>query len=113
MDKERISFVILEFEADGVDHDGAEIDAHVAKVLGVSDKDLSAVHANTNRGVFANHVDFAKAYLTENKLHEKVGESNGHNVYRITPKGRDSLAQDNRRKELMARAYGRGKKTAT
>lgn len=109
MDKDKIKFVILEFEADGASHDGAEIDAHVAKTLAVSDKELSAIHVKTNRGIFANQVDFVKADLTKNKLHEKVGESNGQNIYRITQKGLDGLAHQRYVSGLRVKAHGGGK----
>ncbi|MCC6874241.1 MAG: winged helix-turn-helix domain-containing protein [Sandaracinaceae bacterium] len=84
--------VILELEADGQDHPGADIDAYVKSVLKPSAKELSAVHAGSHRGVFDNEVDWAKAHLTEHKLHESVGKKvNGQHVYRITPRGREQL----------------------
>jgi hypothetical protein len=107
MDEERMKLAILELEADGADHPGAEVDEHVAQALRVSAAERAAVHPKTNRGVFENLVDWAKARLTEHGLHETVGERDGQKVYRITPKGRDELALQQRKQELYARAYGR------
>lgn len=92
MDKQKMQAAILELEADGAEHDGAEIDAYVAKNLGASAEELAELHPKSNRGVFANQIDWAKAHMTEHKLHEKVGVTNGQNVYRITPKGLAAFA---------------------
>jgi Mrr N-terminal domain len=100
MDKQRMKLAILELEADGAEHDGAEIDAYVAKILEASAEELAELHPKSKRGVFANQIDWAKAYLTENKLHEKVGEANGQNIYRITAKGLDALADEKRHQPL-------------
>lgn len=100
MDKDRIKFIILGLEADGAAHDGAEIDAYIAKQLDASPEELAELHPKSKRGVFANHIDWVKANLTEQKLHERIGELNGQNVYRITPKGRSALADDMRREDL-------------
>jgi hypothetical protein len=93
---------ILQMEEDGANHTGVEIDqllAGAARDLGYSPGDLSNLHPKTGRSVFANDGDWAKATMTEDKLHEVVGKtvySEGGirlecNVYRITPRGLDEL----------------------
>ncbi len=98
--------LILELESDGADHEGAAIDEHVRVALAPAPDDLKA-QPKMSRSAFGNSIDWAKASLTEEKLHEIVGKREGQNVYRITAKGRDLLAQEKRRAELFAKAYGR------
>ena len=97
---------ILEIEADGTDHAGFEIDLHLANVageLGYSTEDLSASNSPTGRSVFGNEGDWAKARMTEDKLHEVVGKvvhweggtRRECNVYRITPYGLEQLRRRN------------------
>jgi hypothetical protein len=92
---------ILQFEADGADHSGVEIDqalARVAQDFGYSDQDFTRL-LSTGRSAFGNDGDWAKAKLTEDGLHEVVGTTaywEGHvrrhcNVYRITAAGLDDL----------------------
>jgi hypothetical protein len=93
---------ILQLEADGADHTGVEIDrllASVARDVGYSEEDVSTLHSETGRSMFANEGDWAKAKMTEWRLHEVVG-STVHwesgvrrqcNVYRITAGGLDEL----------------------
>jgi hypothetical protein len=93
---------ILELEADGADHSGVEIDqilAGAARELGYSEQDVSRLHPKTGRSVFGNEGDWAKAKMTEERLHEVVGSTTHWqggvrrecNVYRITPRGLDEL----------------------
>jgi hypothetical protein len=93
---------ILQLEADGADHTGFEIDqilADAARDLGYSEEDVSRLHPKTGRSVFGNEGDWAKAKMTEERLHEVVGTT-AHwvagvrrecNVYRITSSGLDEL----------------------
>jgi hypothetical protein len=92
---------ILQLEADSANHSGVEIDrvlAGFARDLGYSAEDVSRLLA-TGRSVFANDGDWAKAVMTEERLHEVVGTTaylDGDtrrqcNVYRITPAGVDEL----------------------
>ena len=93
---------ILQFEADGANHSGVEIDrflAGLAQDLGYSVEDVSMLQPKTGRSAFANDGDWAKAELTAERLHEVVGTTvhweggarRECNVYRITPKGLDAL----------------------
>ena len=93
---------ILRTEADGAAHSGVEIDralVAVAANLGFSDVEISRLLPETGRTVFGNEGDWAKAKLTEYRLHEVVGrtaycEGNTRrecNVYRITAAGLDEL----------------------
>jgi len=97
---------ILQLEADAADHTGVEIDldlAGVAGELGYAAEDLSSSNSPTGRSVFGNDGDWAKAKMTEDKLHEVVGKvvhwEGGTrrvcNVYRITPHGLDALRRRN------------------
>src|SRR5580658_6993091 len=88
-DRARMKAIILDLEADGADHGGADIDDHVARALGLGDVERHAKHPG-GHGVFANAVDWAKANLTEQGLHAVVGKAGAHNVYRITPAGREA-----------------------
>jgi len=92
---------ILQLEEDGADHTGVEIDrllANVARDLGYSADEISELHT-TGRGVLANHGDWAKATMTMEQFHQKVGTTvyvdggsrRQCNVYRITRKGLDEL----------------------
>ena len=92
---------ILQLEEDGADHTGVEIDrllANVARDLGYSADEISELHS-TGRGVLANHGDWAKATMTIEQFHQKVGTKaywdcgnrRQCNVYRITPRGLDEL----------------------
>ncbi len=102
----KMRILILELEADGADHDGGAIDQHVAHVLAPGRDELKP-QLKTSRSAFENSVDWAKANLTEEKLHEIVGWRDGQNIYRITAKGREVLILELRRAELLAKAYGR------
>jgi hypothetical protein len=93
---------ILQLEADGADHLGVEIDrllASVAGELGYSVAEVSRLLPHADRSVFANDGDWAKAALTEDRLHEVVGAAvhwdggtrRQCNVYRITPGGLEEL----------------------
>lgn len=93
---------ILELEADGADHSGVEIDrflAGAARDLGYSEEDLATLHPKTGRTVFGNEGDWAKAKMTEDRLHQVVGSTTHWqdgvrrecNVYRITSRGLDEL----------------------
>jgi hypothetical protein len=93
---------ILQFEADGANHNGVDIDrllAGSARDLGYSVNEVSTLQPKTGRRVFANDGDWAKAELTADRLHEVVGTTvhweggtRRHcNVYRITPRGLDEL----------------------
>ena len=93
---------ILQLEADSASHSGVEIDralAGLARSLGYSEEDLSRLLPATGRSIFANDGDWAKAAMTEAKLHEVVGTTacleganrRQCNVYRITPNGLDEL----------------------
>jgi hypothetical protein len=93
---------ILQLEADGADHSGVEIDrllAAAAGELGYSQEDLSRLNPKTGRSAFANEGDWAKATMTEDKLHEVVrdmvhwegGKRRQCCVYRITSKGLGEL----------------------
>ncbi len=95
--------LLLQFEADGADHSGIEIDRHLreaARDLGYSEQDLAELHTGSNRGVFANDGDWAKAVMTTDRLHQVVdrvsyldasGKRRECQVYRITPTGLDEL----------------------
>jgi len=98
---------ILSLEADGETHAGVEIDqvlAGVARDLGYSDEDVSRLHPTIGRSVFANDGDWAKAKLTEERLHEVVGthvyqdgDNRRHcNIYRITSDGINELRRVHR-----------------
>jgi len=100
--REELMERILQLEADGTDHTGVEIDrllAGVARDLGYSEEDVLCLNPKTGRSVFANDGDWAKAKMTEDRLHEVVGKTahweNGTrrecNVYRIAPRGLDQL----------------------
>jgi len=93
---------ILQIESDGAEHSGVEIDrllTSVAGDLGYSVDDVSRLLPHADRSVFANDGDWAKAKLTEDRLHEVVGTAvrgdggtrRQCNVYRITPCGLDEL----------------------
>jgi hypothetical protein len=93
---------ILQLEADGADHSGFEIDqtlADAARDLGYSEEDVTRLHPKTGRSVFGNEGDWAKAKMTEERLHEVVGTTAHRvgdvrrecNVYRITSNGLDEL----------------------
>jgi hypothetical protein len=93
---------ILQLEADGAEHSGVEIDgllASVVRELGYSEEDISNLHPQTGRSVFANDGDWAKAEMTAERLHEVVnrkvhwegGTRRECNVYRITSRGLDEL----------------------
>jgi len=93
---------ILQFEADGAEHSGVEVDgllASLARDLGYSEEEVSRLNPNTGRSLFANDGDWAKAEMTEERFHEVVGTTvywNGGvrrqcNVYRITARGLDEL----------------------
>jgi len=98
---------ILTLEADGETHAGVEIDealAGAARELGYSDEDVSRLHPTIGRSVFANDGDWAKAKLTEERLHDVVGtyvyqDGNNRrhcNIYRITSDGIDELRRVHR-----------------
>ena len=75
--RERLILEILRLEADGLDHTGLEIDLHLRKrahELGYSDAELEEKHVRSGRRVFASDGDWAKAVMTEDKLHEVVGD---------------------------------------
>jgi hypothetical protein len=64
---------ILQFEVDGTDHTGVEIDRLLAGVvgdLGYSEENVSRLHSKTGRSVFGNEGDWAKAKMTEERLHK-------------------------------------------
>jgi len=93
---------ILQLEADGADHTGFEIDqilTAAVRDLGYSEEDVSRLHPKTGRSVFANEGDWAKAKMTEERLHEVVGTTAHRvggvrrecNVYRIRSSGLDEL----------------------
>lgn len=93
---------ILQLEADGENHAGVEIDRYLvgaACEFGYSAEDLSSANSPTGRSVFGNDGDWAKAKLTEDRLHEVVGRAmhwdggsrRACNVYRITALGLDEL----------------------
>jgi Mrr N-terminal domain len=88
---------ILRLEADGKEHNGDEIDQYLrkaAKELGYTESDLEKKHGS-NRGMFENDSDWAKAEMTRDKLHEIVKPARGKqpNVYRITEKGQEELRE--------------------
>ena len=95
---------ILAFEADQKEHSGAEIDAHLlrkAHALGYSEHEIQSENSHTKRTRFGNDGDWAKAAMTEDRLHQVVGkvkytdsalgERRTRNVYRITAAGLDEL----------------------
>ena len=93
---------IFQLEADRANHSGVEIDrvlAGLAGHLGYSEEDVSKLLPATQRSVFANDGDWAKAVMTEERLHEVVGTTTHWegdtrrqcNVYRITPAGLEEL----------------------
>jgi hypothetical protein len=93
---------ILQLEADGADHSGFEIDqilADAALDLGYAEEDVTRLNPKTRRSVFGNEGDWAKAKMTEERLHEIVGTTAHRmggvgrqcNVYRITSNGLDVL----------------------
>lgn len=103
IERDRMITLLLQFEADGADHSGIEIDRHLreaARDLGYSEQDLAELHTGSNRGVFANDGDWAKAVVTTDRLHQVVdrvsyldasGKRRECQVYRITPTGLDEL----------------------
>jgi hypothetical protein len=89
---------ILQLEADGLNHSGVEIDralVGLAPDLGYSKEDVFKLHPKTGRSVFGNDGDWAKATMTEERLHEVIdtasywdGDARRQcNVYRITSAG--------------------------
>ena len=95
--------MILRFEADGAKHPGFKIDevlADNAGALGYSQEELPILsHAKTKRTRFENHGDWAKAKMTDDVFHEKVGKTSHRKsgkrreckVYQITQRGLDEL----------------------
>jgi hypothetical protein len=78
---------ILRLEADGADHSGFEIDqilADAARDLGYSEEEITRLHPKTGRSVFGNEGDWAKAKMTEERLHEVVGTT-AHRVGGCAP----------------------------
>ena len=93
---------ILQIESDGADHSGVDIDRRLASAaaeLGYSVEDVFRLLPHADRSVFANDGDWAKAKLTEDRLHDVVGTAvrwvggarRQCNVYRITSWGLDEL----------------------
>lgn len=93
---------ILQLEADGGYHTGAEIDrllAVAAADLGYSDEDLAGSNPTNGRSAFGNECDWAMAMMIQDRLHEVVGTTadwqrgtrHECHVYRITPRGLDEL----------------------
>jgi len=103
--RKQLMLCILRIEADGADHSGIEIDRAIVAVasdLGFSDADILRLLPETGRTAFGNEGDWAKAKLTEYRLHEVVGRTaycEGNirrecNVYRITTAGLDELQRN-------------------
>lgn len=106
IDRDQLRLTILELEADGAAHHGAAITEHVRRSVDASPEELSEVH-DSARSVFDNLVDWAKAHMTEHRLHEIVGREGGHNVYKITEEGRKQLAQGLVRPRVAVAAHHR------
>jgi hypothetical protein len=107
--RQRLAIEILSFEADADTRTGAEIDVHLracAAELGYSSGEAEEKKLRIGRSTLENDGDWAKGTLTEDRLHETVGQatyrdaqgaSKTCNVYRITAAGLDFLAQHRRR----------------
>jgi hypothetical protein len=99
----RMRLAILELESDGAYHLSAAIDAHLRSVFSPAPNELAVDQTQPRRDAFDDKIDWVKAALAEDKLHEVVGSSEGQRVYRITPHGRDELAKAGRNQELRDR----------
>jgi hypothetical protein len=101
---------VLELEADGTNHSGVEIDRYLAAAarnLGYSEEDIAALHPKTGRSVFGNEGDWAKAKMTEDRLHEVVGSTLAMRLVQVEQRTDAKLAWAVSRCAPSRRAKGR------